>query len=450
MGPSSPGGTDPAPSPGAGAFVSGEDRSPLESLPLWDRLPAAERDHLRALGTRYRLTFQEGRALVELACDLHLWREPPLRERWARLEEGAGTGAPDRARKKRLLSALDAEITTLRREPTDYSRSPEPGSSPPAAREVAREAMVDPAAPAGIGDCPVASERTVCCRLRTIDAVESCAYDCSYCTIQTFYGAGARIDGRLHERLDALDLDPDRFYHFGSGQSSDSLLWGNRGGILDAQLAFAAKWPRILVELKTKSARVEPLLDREVPPNVVCSWSLNTEEVARHEERLAPSVARRLDAARRAADSGIRVAFHLHPIVHHVGWEAAYSCLACRVLERFRPEEVLFVSLGSVTFIRPVLRQIRERGEPTRIHQMELAPDPHGKLSYPHDLKVRLFRSVHEALRPWHGRVFMYLCMEAAQVWRDVFGRVYDTNLEFERDFGEQVMPKVRGRKVRD
>ena len=34
------------------------------------------------------------------------------------------------------------------------------------------------------GMCPVASPDTLCCRLNTIDAVESCSFGCSYCTIR--------------------------------------------------------------------------------------------------------------------------------------------------------------------------------------------------------------------------------------------------------------------------
>jgi spore photoproduct lyase len=38
----------------------------------------------------------------------------------------------------------------------------------------------------GLGSCPVASEGTRCCNLLTLDAVESCGFDCSYCSIQSF------------------------------------------------------------------------------------------------------------------------------------------------------------------------------------------------------------------------------------------------------------------------
>ena len=41
-----------------------------------------------------------------------------------------------------------------------------------------------------LGDCPVASDKTRCCNLKTLDSVINCGFDCSYCTIQSFYKDG--------------------------------------------------------------------------------------------------------------------------------------------------------------------------------------------------------------------------------------------------------------------
>ena len=205
------------------------------------------------------------------------------------------------------------------------------------------------------GDCPVRSDRTLCCNLKTIDAVQNCSFGCSYCTIQTFYGDRVTVDRDLGRKLREIDLDDRRFYHIGTGQSSDSLVWGNRAGMLDELCRFAAEHPNVLLELKTKSSNVSYFLDRQVPANLVCSWSLNTAAVIEHEEHFTASLERRLAAARRFADGGRRVAFHFHPMVHHDGWDTEYPALAERLLDEFAPQEVAFVSMGSVTFIKPVI-----------------------------------------------------------------------------------------------
>ena len=339
---------------------------------------------------------------------------------------------PARTRKRQLLQRLREHTDALRDAATRYpaARAPEPQR--PSLHVVAGDPDEEV-----FGDCPVRSERTLCCNLKTIDAVKNCAFGCSYCTIQTFYGDRVALDPDLGAKLRRLNLEPGRFYHVGTGQSSDSLVWGNRGGILDDLCGFAAQQPDVLLEFKTKSANVTWFLEpgRRVPPNVVCSWSLNTDLVVEHEEHFTASLEQRLRAARRVADRGMKVAFHFHPMVHYAGWEDDYPALAGRLMEQFEPSEVLFVSFGSVTFIKPVIRQIRRRGEPTRILQTRLVKDPHGKLTYPDDLKVEMFRTMYRALAPWRGHVFMYLCMEKPAIWNRAFGWRFASNEEFEQAF---------------
>ena len=88
--------------------------------------------------------------------------------------------------------------------------------------------------------------------------------------------------------------------------------------------------------------------------------------------------------------------------------------------------------------IRPVAREIRRRGGETKILQMEMATDPHGKLTYPDSRKVELFRHLYGAFRPWHKEVFIYLCMEKSSIWEAVFGRSYASNADFDKDFARR------------
>ena len=400
-----------------------------------------EQQKVRDLHNNYRFTVQEMRIVCEAARDLEMWREQSLFSWWQDAEqkmidqrtqgkagyEEAGLG---RERKRILMHQLRKHLTKLKQDATVYPKDPEPLTERSPLHFVAGKSDAEI-----FGDCPVRSERTLCCNLKTIDAVQNCAFGCSYCTIQTFYGDRVAVDPDLNAKLQRLELEPDRFYHIGSGQSSDSLVWGNRGGILDALCQFATEHPNVLLELKTKSANVKYLIERSIPANVVCSWSLNTEPVVSNEEHFTASLQQRLQAARKVADCGIKVAFHFHPMVNYQGWEQDYPALVRRIQSDFNRDEVSFVSLGSVTFIKPVIKQIRRRGEPTRILQTDLVKDPHGKLTYSDDLKVEMFKTMYRVLAPWHGHVFIYLCMEKPEIWDRALGWRFSSNEEFENAF---------------
>ena len=112
-----------------------------------------------------------------------------------------------------------------------------------------------------------------------------------------------------------LNLDPriNKTYHIGTGQASDSLMFGNREGILDSLFEFARENPNVILEFKTKSDNISYFLENAVPKNILLTWSLNTPTIIQNEEHLTASLDKRINAARKMADKGIKVGFHFHP-----------------------------------------------------------------------------------------------------------------------------------------
>lgn len=408
----------------------------MESATLLSVLDSQAADFIRRLAESYRFTFQELKQVSQAARDLQMWSEAPLQHWWEQTDTVSGGDL--RSRKKSLLLQLAEHMSAVGASEKVY---PESGLGATPRRQVRLQETQTSRKIMGL--CPAYSEETVCCGLHTLDAVRGCPFSCSYCTIQTFYGETAELEEGLAAKLAEIELDPQCRYHIGTGQASDSLVWGNRGGILEALLEFATDNPNVLLELKTKSDNVSYLVQQEIPENVVCSWTLNTDNVICSEEKGAAGLDNRLRAARRLADRGVPVGFHFHPMIFYRDWEDDYRRLVGEVLERFTPDEVSFISMGSVTLIKPVLQEIRRRGGETKILQMERVQDHHGKLTYPDELKLRLFGTLYDAFKPWHQRVFFYLCMETASIWRGVFGHAYSTNSEFESDFLDRCLPST-------
>lgn len=396
-----------------------------------------QQDFLKEIAFKFNLTFQEFREIVEADRDLTMWGEGGLKS-WWHSQDFQFSGS-DRNSKNQFINELRQYLDNLRNTEKIY---PKDGLPKPSIRE-SKPITSEKSDKEIIGMCPVASEKTVCCNLRTIDAVERCVFGCSYCTVQTFYGDKIVFDEDFGKKLKAISLDPNRFYHIGTGQASDSLAFGNRNGILDNLCQFARSNPNILLEFKTKSNNISYFLDREIPANCVCSWSLNTDTIINNEEHFTANLSQRLEAARAVADRGIKVAFHFHPMVYYMGWEKEYPEIVEKLLDMFNVEEVLFVSFGTLTFIKPVIQKIRELGQFSKILQMDLVPDPHGKLTYPDDIKIKLFNQMLQSIAPWRNKVFLYLCMEKASIWEKTLGYVYDTNEKFEQDFGEKAMGKI-------
>lgn len=383
----------------------------------------------------YHFTLQELRQLTEIALDLARWGESNIIEIWPELDDGHTTG---RERKKALLLQLKNRWTKLKAEPNRYHM------------QVTQHAVIKPNTVSvskekiGLGHCPVASDKTRCCNLLTLDAVENCGFDCSYCSIQSFYHDNQIIfDTDFAAKLSGLKLDPDKIYHIGTGQSSDSLMWGNNHKILDALIHFANSNPNVILELKTKSANITHLTKVDIPANIICTWSLNTQTIIQNEEHGTSSLEKRLQAARQIADKGTLIGFHFHPIIHYLDWDQEYFQMYQRVQQLFDPSEVAMISIGTLTFIKPVMKRIRERNFYSKILKMPII-EAAGKLSYPPKVKTELFAHAYKSFsRKWHDQVFFYFCMEGHDMWQPVFGYQYGSNEEFEQAMKSHYIGKI-------
>lgn len=404
---------------------------------LYGLLSSEEQRFIKTVAERYRMTLQQLRIITQAARDLSMWREKNLESWWNANEEKIAI-EDKRARSRELFIQLEKYILELSQADKIYPKDALAGPPRRHVKFSVEEQFDKKGNPRQIyGLCPAYSEQTVCCGLYTLDAVTGCPFDCSYCTIQTFYGEEAVLDQDLPTKLASLNLEKDKFVHIGTGQSSDALVWGNAGGMLDALCRFAEENPQILLELKTKSDRVDYFLERDIPKNVICSWTLGTDPIIANEEHGTAHLEKRIQAARALCDKGMKVAFHCHPMVRYQGWQDGYHALAEDLLKRFSAEDILFFTMGTVTLIRPVVSEIRKRGGESKILQMELVADHHGKLTYPDASKIELYHLLYHALKPWHDDVFFYLCMENKEVWQESIGFYHETNQLFEQAFGE-------------
>jgi len=382
------------------------------------KLPENEQEFIKKRSFELKFTHQELKQIIDIARDLGMWNEKNIVEIF-----------PSHNQKKVVFTRLKKAYETIRNTPNNYNDF-ELKNIP---TEQKYSFKTEEKNGFGLGLCPVASEKTRCCNLLTLDAVESCGFDCSYCSIQSFYNQNTiTFDSGFAEKLNNLELDPNKTYHIGTGQSSDSLMFGNREGILDALFQFARNNKNVILEFKTKSDNIKYFLENDVPSNILCTWSLNTPTIIKNEEHLTPSLKKRIASARKLADKGVKVGFHFHPIVEYTNYLKEYEEIYAQLINEFNSDEVALISFGTLTFIKPVIKQLRDREFRSKITQMPFE-NASGKSSYPHSTKVEMFKSAYESFKPWHDKVFFYLCMEEHSMWKESFGYEYATNNDFER-----------------
>ena len=400
------------------------------------KLSSLEQTFLKQKIDLYNFSYQETKQLIEMAIDLEMWDEKTLSKLW-------DDSKKDKLQGKNLRTALLKHIKTyyleLKNSPNSYKNFTQTKIKAPKIK-LASEDKKD----LGFGICPVASPKTRCCNLMTLDVVESCGFDCSYCSIQSFYNEGKiTFDTSLKEKLEQIKLDKNELYHIGTGQSSDSLMWGNRFDNLEHLVDFARKNPNVMLEFKTKSDNISYFLQQKnLPKNLLFTWSLNPQIIIDKEEHLTASLEDRLSSAKKLQEHGCLVGFHFHPMIYIENWQDEYGAIFEKLLFMFDPKKVALISFGTLTFIKPIIKLIRQRDFKTKILQIPLI-DANGKFSYPQDIKKEMFKFAYDSFPPWHKEVYFYMCMEDPKLWKEVFGYEYPTNESFEMDMKFSYIRKI-------
>lgn len=412
----------------------------LYTISLFQHLPEKEKRWLRLMAESYPLSFQQLKMLTEYCADMICWGAgSPALFHWPEvLDKASGKKAA-----ALFFQQIKGGYEDLVNRPKKYGSSLEEDRTELAF--VRKQAEAIDLVGNIMGTCPVASEKTRCCNLKTLDAVQQCGFGCSYCSIQSFYHANQiRFIRDLTHHLQNMELDPHKTYHIGTGQSSDSLMWGNHNGLLDTLYDFASVHPNIILEMKSKSGRIDYFLENKPPANIVFTWSLNPQKVIQHEEKGTASLEKRLSAARKLADVGCPVGFHFHPMVWYEGWQEEYTDLVDLLTATFSPEETVMISIGTLTFIKSVIKRIRTHLLPSTILQMP-REEIGGKLSYPFAIKKEMFSTLYRAFpTEWKEGVFFYMCMEDIRLWELVFSRSYASNEAFEQDMLTSYSAKLR------
>lgn len=400
---------------------------------IFSSLPDNIRDSLSSLFSSIHFTQSQKLEAVKEEADLVQWKEESFAGMYKREKENKDGREGDR-----YIKALRKYMGALRESETDYSGFfPEVRKNPKIKALTEDQKLVLSRCP-----CPVDGEKTRCCKLRTLDAVMQCAFGCSYCSIQAFYNENEiKIVSNLEEKLNNLEIS-EEVWHIGTGQASDSLLLGDDYGTLSALAAFADKHPDVVIELKSKSKR--DVFSRPWSKNMVFTWSLNAPTIIEKEEHFTASLIERLEDAEKARDNGNLVGFHIHPMFFFKGWEDEYKYVIDEITSRFKPEDLLMIGIGTLTFTKAVIKRLREMGAESKVLEMELV-EAAGKYSYPLEKKEKMFRHIYSSFpKEYKDNVFFYLCMEDPSLWMKCLEREYSCDKEFEMDMKRFYLSKIK------
>lgn len=274
--------------------------------------------------------------------------------------------------------------------------------------------------------CP-GTPKHLCCLYYNLDVAAGCDLGCTYCILQGYLNNPLITiycnTDEMYSELDRVLAQHVRtFYRIGTGELSDSLTFDHLTELAPELVTFFSDKRNAIIELKSKNVHIDALLGLDHRGRTVVSWSLNAVEMQKSEESLATTIDDRLYAARAVQDAGYKIGFHFDPMIDHPGRREGYRDIVDKIFRFIKPENIVWISLGALRYPAAFEQVLRENHPESRIFLGELLPGIDKKLRYFKPIRIELFRSMVQWIRFYSEEVFVYLCMESAEVWRKAFG----------------------------
>jgi len=274
--------------------------------------------------------------------------------------------------------------------------------------------------------CPGTKEY-ICCGYQILHIGTNCPLNCSYCILQAYFNQPelrvfVNLESQLDQIGDYIDRNSERIFRIGTGEFMDSLALEPVVDWRKILFPFFSKRLNAVLELKTKTEQVDGLLSSPWRDRIIVSWSLNSPTIATGEEKGAPSIKKRLEAARRCQDEGFVVGFHFDPLIEHQDWKDAYKKTVDLMDDLIDPKGIIWISLGCLRYMPLLKKVIRKKHPGSHILDGEFILGFDGKMRYFKPIRVAMYTYMSKVLNQWHDDLGIYLCMESDEIWQRSLG----------------------------
>ena len=199
---------------------------------------------------------------------------------------------------------------------------------------------------------PKKSADVVCPHFLELKWAYGCPYDCAWCYLKGTFRFQPKKTAPVVKPYEKMVRHTRRFLEevktpeiLNAGEIADSLMHEND------ELPFSKLIIPIFetqeihkVLFLTKSSSVDNLLEIEPHNQAIIGFSLNAVPVAKRWEK-APSVLKRIEAAKKVFDEGYEVRIRIDPMVPIKNWEEHYFQLLDILFSNFMPERITLGSL---------------------------------------------------------------------------------------------------------
>jgi len=242
----------------------------------------------------------------------------------------------------------------------------------------------------------------------------NCPFDCRYCFLQGLYRSAHYVlfvnyedfISEIENTVSASDT-PCVFF---SGYDADSLAYDPVTRFADTFIPFFSQQPNAILELRTKSANVKPLLKHKPTSNIVLAFSLTPHDISTAVEHKVPPLNKRLLAMQSAAEQGYRIGLRLDPLIYADHFDMLYRQLINDVFHHIQAKHVHSVSIGPLRFPKKMHDTIKKwhPSDPLINQNFDVI---NGITSYDNDRQRTMESTVRKLLSPYITSNIIFSCI---------------------------------------
>lgn len=263
----------------------------------------------------------------------------------------------------------------------------------------------------------------VCPHYLELKWATGCPFDCAWCYLKgsmRHYPVGKSFTPKPYPKIRAhlmrlfRTIYPNEKELLNAGEVTDSLAGEHLNPPFSKfVIPLFERQNRYKLILLTKSSNVNNLLNIDLPNQVIASFSLNADPVAKRWEK-APPVASRIEAARKVFEAGYETRIRIDPIVPYPkdGWQKHYQELIDEVFSEFPPQRI---TLGS---LRGLQSTINEAEDKSWVDYLKEQSRWGKRISF--KLRQETFRTILDYLKRRYDYTMVALCKEPVVMWESL------------------------------
>ena len=257
----------------------------------------------------------------------------------------------------------------------------------------------------------------VCPHFLELKWAYGCPFDCAWCYLKgTFRFLPTKTQPVIKDR-EKVRLHVEAFLDIvhpkevlNTGEIADSLMSERKNEPFSKFIIpLFERQKRHKVLFLSKSNLVDNFLEIEKHDQVIMSFSLNAEKVAKRWEIGAPSVAKRIEAARKINETNYETRIRIDPMVPINGWKTYYTQLIDDIFDNFIPERI---TIGS---LRGLQSTINESKDKTWVKYLSEWSNWGRKIRF--DKRYEMYSTIIDYLENEYDYSKIALCKETVEMW---------------------------------